>query len=276
MPTLSVTERLKAIQRRLGLTPDGLLGPVTLTRLEALLDGSLFTGTPAAPPATPSPDTSVPLPEHNLVASTRGLDKIVAFEISSEAFYRSRLQNPIWPGGASGVTIGIGYDLGFNTAAQIEKDWRGKLPDADLAKLVTVAEKKGDAARRALAGVRQVVVPFEPAKAVFYTSTLPRFARMTRQAFPGVEALFADAQAALLSLVYNRGASMSGSSRSEMRAIRDLVPRKDLAGIAAQLRAMKRLWDPNELPGLHRRRDEEAALVAGADRPYGADELVRL
>ncbi|HYE96984.1 MAG TPA: hypothetical protein VD962_12320 [Rubricoccaceae bacterium] len=267
MPTLSIQDRIKAIQRRLGVPPDGLLGPVTLTRIEALLDRALPPPPPPDPPATP---------EANLVVSTRGLDRLVAFEISSEAYYKSRLVHPVWPGGASGVTIGIGYDLGFNTAAQIEKDWRGRVSDADLASLLTVAEKKGDVAKAALPGVRHVEVPFEPAKAVFYTATLPRYARLTRQAFPGVEALPADAQAALLSLVYNRGASLTGDARREMREIRDLVPQKNLAGIASKFRAMKRLWDPAKLPGLHKRRDDEAALVAGADRPYADAELVRL
>jgi hypothetical protein len=49
-----------------------------------------------------------------------------------------------------------------------------------------------------------------------------------------------------------------------------------LAGIAAQIRAMKRLWDPAKLPGLHKRRDREAELIAAADRMYDPTELVRL
>jgi hypothetical protein len=28
-----------------------------------------------------------------------------------------------WPGGGSGITIGIGYDLGFVTVDQFESDW---------------------------------------------------------------------------------------------------------------------------------------------------------
>jgi GH24 family phage-related lysozyme (muramidase) len=61
-----------------------------------------------------------------------------------------------------------------------------------------------------------------------------------------------------------------------MLAIRDLVARGDLAGIAAQIRSMKRLWEGKGLDGLLRRRDDEAALVAGARRTYTPDELVRL
>jgi GH24 family phage-related lysozyme (muramidase) len=61
-----------------------------------------------------------------------------------------------------------------------------------------------------------------------------------------------------------------------MRAIRALVPNIDLAGIAAQLRSMKRLWDPDKLPGLIARREAEAVLVEQAMRSYLPDELVRI
>ena len=266
MSTLTIRERVQAIQRRLGLAADGLIGPVTLTRLEAVLAECL--------PDAPEPDASEPA--FNLLVSQHGLDLIVAHEIGSEARYRRSLAQPIWPGGQSGVTIGIGYDLGHTAPSQIEKDWRGHLADADLARLLTVAGTKGDAARRALPGVRSVAVPLEAAKAVFYTSTLPRFARITRRAYPGIEALPADAQAALLSLVYNRGASKSGSRRREMKAIEPLVTAGDLGGIAGQIRAMKRIWQNSGLPGLLRRRDEEAELVEHAGRAYEPEELVKL
>jgi GH24 family phage-related lysozyme (muramidase) len=64
--------------------------------------------------------------------------------------------------------------------------------------------------------------------------------------------------------------------RREMRAIRPRVTSGDLAGIAEQIRSMKRLWDPVVLPGLHSRRDKEADLVASADRHYDPAELVSL
>jgi hypothetical protein len=261
MSTLTIPERIKAIQRLLGIAADGLLGPVTLSRLEAALARCI--------PGAPKPEPS------NLIVSKKGLDLLVAHEIGSEALYRRRYRNPVWPQAHSGLTIGIGYDLGHTAASQIEKDWRGRLPDADVEALLAVAGKKGDEAKRALDDVRHVEVPLEAAKEVFYTSTLPRFARITQRAYPGIEALPADAQAALLSLVYNRGARKSGASRREMKAIEGLVRETDLAGIAEQFRSMKRLWTDGPA-GLLRRRDEEAELVEHADRDYEEDELVRL
>jgi len=43
-----------------------------------------------------------------------------------------------------------------------------------------------------------------------------------------------------------------------------LVAAGDLAGIAAQLRSMKRLWDPVKQKGLITRREQEAKLVEQA------------
>lgn len=262
----SVKERIQAIQRRFGLSPDGIIGPNTLSRIEAVLDANLPPATGLAAPPIPT-----------LVVSARGLEALVAFEVSSEAFYEAKLQKPTWPGAESGVTIGIGYDLGHTAPSQIERDWRGRLSDADVDKLLSVSGKKGQAAKSALGGsVKNVVVPLAAAKQVFYTSTLPRFATSTRQAYPGVENLPADAQAMLLSLVFNRGGSMTGASRTEMKAIQPLVVAKNLSGIASQIRSMKRLWDKNTLPGLHKRRDKEAELVEQANRAYTPDELVTL
>jgi hypothetical protein len=48
---------------------------------------------------------------------------ILAFEVSNEKTYAERYQHPIWPGGRSGVTIGIGYDLGYASKDDVQTDW---------------------------------------------------------------------------------------------------------------------------------------------------------
>ena len=128
---------------------------------------------------------------------------------------------PTWPGGESGVTIGIGYDLGFTSKQQIEADWDPFLEKPERAALAAVQGAKGAVAGQLARGLRHIRIPLAAAEPVFYASTLPRFARITRDAFPGVEKLPLDAQGALLSLVFNRGASCAGERRREMRAIRD-------------------------------------------------------
>jgi len=166
-----------------------------------------------------------------------------------------------WPGGESGVTIGFGYDLGYVNAAQFQSDWGDSLAADVMTRLKTAIGLKGIPAKNKAATLGDVRIDRDVALVVFTNKTVPAYEAQTRAAFPGFDALPTDAQGALVSLVFNRGASMTGDRRSEMRAIRDAVPRGDLQEIADQLRAMKRLWKGQGLDGLLRRRDAEADMV---------------
>jgi len=175
---------------------------------------------------------------------------------------------PEWPGGQSGVTIGFGYDLGYVTVDQFESDW-GERVRADVCKrLKAVVGLRAQRARNRVGELADIRVSRNAAEQLFDAGTLPLYEFRTARAFPGVEALPEDARGALVSLVYNRGTSMVDNSpedrRREMRAIRDAVAEGDLAEIAAQLRAMKRLWEGKGLGGLITRREEEARLVESA------------
>ncbi|MER3498445.1 MAG: hypothetical protein C4308_07320 [Chitinophagaceae bacterium] len=52
-------------------------------------------------------------PGGSLIISQKSIDQLIAFVISSKELYEKKYQQPTWPGGASGVTIGIGYDCGY-------------------------------------------------------------------------------------------------------------------------------------------------------------------
>jgi GH24 family phage-related lysozyme (muramidase) len=170
-----------------------------------------------------------------------------------------------WPGGLSGITIGIGYDLGYVTVDQFESDWGELLPVDARSRLAGCIGLRGIRAKNRAASVGDIRIPRAKAERVFTQKTLPATAQRTEQAFPGCDRLPSDARGALASLVYNRGTSMVDDSpedrRREMRAIRDAVARGDLQAIADQLRAMKRLWAGRHLDGLVARREAEAKLV---------------
>ena len=252
-----VAQRLRRIQGALGVTADGMLGPETLTALEARL-GLVATRKTIS-----------------LACSRKSLELIVQFEIGSRAQYEKLYSRPTWPGGESGVTIGIGYDLGYTSKQQIESDWDPFLEKPERAALQAVQGAKGDVAEQLARGLRNIIIPLSAAEPVFYASTLPRFAKITRDAFPGVEKLPFDAQGALLSLVFNRGASFTGERRAEMRALRaELAGAASLARIADQLEAMQRLWP--DARGLRERRVREAAFVRASRRTYGEGERVDL
>tara|TARA_R110000787_G_scaffold74017_8_gene164708 strand:- start:10031 stop:10819 length:789 start_codon:yes stop_codon:yes gene_type:complete len=262
MTDLSIKKRIEQIQKHLGVEADGLIGTTTLTALEnALFDQHQRLAIAAS---------------YSLTVSKKGLGQLVEHEISSQVYYNKFLAGPVWPGGQSGITIGIGYDLGYNSSTQIRRDWVGEIGEMELEKLVVIAGLKGDSAKAAVGGVKHIKIGLPQAEAVFYRGTLPRYAASTLKAYPGADQLHADAQAGLLSLVFNRGTKMSGVARREMAAIRPLVKDQDYAGIAAQIRAMKRLWEDKGLDGLLKRRDDEADLISQAKRLYSEDELVNV
>jgi len=175
--------------------------------------------------------------------------------------FESLNQPSRWPGGDSGITLGFGYDLGYATVDQFESDWGPYLTSAQLNRLRDAVGKRGIAARNRAAQFKDIKIKRKDAETVFLERNIPLYALKTEMAFPGITVLPPDAQGALVSLVFNRGTSMEGDRRSEMRAIRDAVAKGDLQEIAKQLRSMKRLWANKGLDGLLVRREEEAKLV---------------
>lgn len=204
----------------------------------------------------------LPPPEPRDAACRRAAAALtLRWEVSSPEFYRKRLERPIWPGGASGVTWGIGYDGGHQTRAVILDDWHDH-GQAD--RLGQTAGIVGQKARAVLPGFRDIRTGFDHASRVFEERSLVEYERRAERAFRnGFTALRPNACAAIISLVYNRGTSMTGDSRREMRNLRDVcVPKQDYACIAAEIRSMGRLWrgTVNEA-GLTARREAEAILA---------------
>ena len=200
-------------------------------------------------------EEAVELPKYSISKASR--DLIVEFEITSEAYYLRHYLHPEWPEGASGITIGIGYDLGYSTKQRVAKDWHML---SDVKRLEAVTGFSGLKARNLLYTVKDVVVPLLDANEVFDNVTLIEEMALTVRTFPGADDLRPNAFGALVSLIYNRGSSLVGDRRREMRNIKALVPKKDYAGIAQELRDMKRIWR-GTTPGLVRRREAEAKLV---------------
>lgn len=197
-----------------------------------------------------------------LTLSASGQKLILDHEVGGGApYYNRHLLHPTWPGGASGITIGVGYDLGYNSPEQIARDWSA-LPPATLRQLQDCAGLKGTAARLRLPALRHLIIPWTTALTVYQRNTIPRFARATHDAYPGVHTLHPHIQSALLSWVFNRGPAIhpTADRDREKRAIRTAVPARPQA-LPAQFRASKRLWTGRNLPGLIRRREDEALLI---------------
>lgn len=198
-----------------------------------------------------------------LPISEEGLELIVYYEVGGKSYYDARLHRPTWPGGASGVTVGFGYDVGYNTKAQIARDWKGVASPSEISALQSVAGLKGSRARYAVSRVRnRVRITYHEAQRVFEKKTLPRFANYTAKAFKIEEGrLHPHCNGALVSIVFNRGSKVDYSNRRrEMAWIRHNLSRENDSRVPGDIRSMKRLWVGRGLNGLLKRRDAEARL----------------
>ncbi len=195
------------------------------------------------------------------VVSPAGEKFIARWEVGGPELYVKRYQMPIWPGNnLSGVTIGIGYDLGHNTERQILADWA---THPDRGYLAAMSGFKGASAGRLAKRRGWIRTPLPMAMQVFRDPTLIRYYNITRRSFPGVEHMGQPVQDMLVSLVYNRGGNMVGSARSEMRHIRDVcIPARDNVCVEQQFRTMTRIWAGRPLgKGLIARRHQEADFI---------------
>jgi GH24 family phage-related lysozyme (muramidase) len=203
----------------------------------------------------------------SLDISQEAIDLIIYYEVGDKSYYEKYLSKPIvpaWQTTVSGVTIGIGFDVGHNTKEQIEKALDGVLPENEIKLLQSVSGLKGRSAYyNGLPKVKHAVkVSYVQAEKIFKNDSLPRFTKQTADAFRITkDRLHPHSNGALTSLVYNRGGSMSNTdSRKEMRWIRYNISINEEDQVPSDIRSMKRLWSYTKLKGLHLRRDAEAKL----------------
>ena len=166
---------------------------------------------------------------------------------------------PDWPGAESGVTIGIGYDLGYEK--NFAEDWGQKLEPEVFAHLSKVIGLKGEEARQALKELPHITISDQDAIAVFHDRTVPRYSNLVSLMYPGFSLMAPEAQTALFSLVYNRGASLDGGDRIQMRAMRPMVLTHDYVGMSAELLKMIGIWEASPIAkDMERRRTAESDL----------------
>jgi hypothetical protein len=196
--------------------------------------------------------------------SQRAWDLIVRSEVSSAQTYTTKYQHAVLPGVASGLTIGIGYDLGQVSAETFTADWSGLLSSADIETLSKACGLKAASAATKLKDVRNVTVQWDIAAQQF-NAFLPFAIGETERTFPNCADLSADSLGALVSLVYNRGSSLSPTSdrRREMRQIFTLMRDRQFSSVAPTILRMQRLWvnDP-KARGVVARRELESILFA--------------
>ena len=170
---------------------------------------------------------------------------------------------PYVPAGASGVTIGYGYDLGQQNAGQVRHDLDQLYSASDVEALIGAVGRQGDQARSVLSTISHISISKEDSIALAVRMK-KRYAQLVMDAYPGVMNLHPHCQGALLSLVVNRGNSFIRPNidvRLEMKQINDDLLGMHPENIPSRLRSMKRLWEGKAgLGGLITRREDEAKL----------------
>lgn len=207
---------------------------------------------------------------------------IMAFEVSWSpilgfAVYNRKYRKPIVPDPVntnSGVTIAIGYDYGQYTSAKIKQDWASILPLHMVNALAATAGFKKQKAVNSLSTVSIVDVPIEAALQVFYNTTIFDFAKRAAKIYPDLFRLHPVEQSVIVGLVYNRGDSLDGDRRREMKQLIVAIKNDDDKAMADLIRSMCRLW-PVTL-GLRKRRETEAALIELADIPVLESDILSI
>lgn len=243
-----MSQLLKAIQSKVGASPDGVYGAKTEHAIAQEL-GLL---------RSPVERTSG---EVGLVVTERSLNSVMEFECGGESFYNLRYSRPSWPQGASGVTVGVGYDLGYHTKSQIVRDWELVVGRRIAELLATCAGVKGSRAKAYRDRIEKSVrISFEGAWKVFVDTTVPRFAKLTAGTFPNHHRMHPVTQAMMLSVVFNRGSSLKGYRRRHMVQMRNSVTDQ---GVINAIDQMKVIWPRREgnHPGIRNRRDKEIKII---------------
>jgi len=207
-----------------------------------------------------------PFPE----LDTNGVAFIAKEETGGLAYYNLITQWPHFPGHESGITIGVGYDLRFNSASDFKNTWKKHLQPSSLKHLSEDIGRRGSKKRAAQLKKLGINIPFYAAWGVLTQLTLPRYYKLTETIYPSLSSLPPQCRSALVSIVFNRGSSVHSAKRKEMKNIQTILASAQeikskpkqmklvLREVEDQIVSMKRLWPAGS--GLLKRRDGEAAL----------------
>lgn len=195
--------------------------------------------------------------------SKNTLDLLLKHEVGGgQKYYEKYLSSFTWPGGDSGPTIGIGIDCAYYSKEELIKMF-DYLDEDNLKLVIGAIGKTGESGKIYTKKLRManIKMNWERAMQIFEEKTWIKFSKLAEKIYPELIYLCDDAYGAIVSIVFNRGTRLSGSSRVEMKNLINLISNKNYKGIASEIRKMKRLWVGKNMEGLIKRREDEALLV---------------
>lgn len=167
------------------------------------------------------------------------------------------LGKPYWPGGASGVTLDPGVDLGHLTLARVEVLYKDILTKKELKLLSQVDGIKGEGAKaalRAVPGLLDIRISRNQASKLFPIAAKPYWEKISKR-MKGLSRVDtpASVQTVLLSLAYNRGVF-----NRDLEPLKELIMEKSWQEVASRVAKMQQR---HELKGIRIRRRQEGNLV---------------
>lgn len=195
--------------------------------------------------------------------SPQARELLLKYEVGGgKSYYEKYLSKFTWPGGASGPTIGIGIDCAYYSPEELKSIF-SFLPENQIKLICGAYGKTGEQGKAYTKTLRAtgIEVGWSEAVKIFEDVIWVKFSNLAEKVFPGLDKLCPDAYGAIVSLIFNRGGSLKGDSRLEMRNIKNLIPTKNYKQIANEIKKMKRIWAGKGLDGLLERRDAEAKLI---------------
>ncbi|ACE93038.1 lysozyme domain-containing protein [Rhizobium phaseoli] len=258
---ISVGDEIQAKKNIKFLAESGLISDPVLVK--KLLDANVTGVLPASSDNSTVGRLGASIPATKSLAhiSSRAIEFIVNFEVQTPDNYNKNFSHPKYFSGtlSSGVTIGVGYDLGYVSTAKMRADWQGFLSDDDIERLSNAVGVIGPAAGPLAAQLQDITIPWSAASSQFEATTLPPIIDQLESSLKNFDDLPPDSAGALVALAYNRGMTFTktGDRFTEMREIARSVEERRFNDIPSQIRSIKRLWP---MPGLQNRREAEAAL----------------
>lgn len=236
-------EALKAFQRQQGLVADGIAGPATWVAIEEWEND-----------VEEKPEEEAKkLEKADVSAILEGFRGDLSWVHAREG----HAGKTYWPGGASGVTLDPGVDLGHAKPSLIEAAYKPLLSADQFNAVKKVLGLKKWSAKKALGNdpvLKSIRISRSQADSIMKYAAQPYWKAITRR-FPTLMASDTpgSVQTVMLSLSYNRGAG-----NRNLRVLTDPIEKKDWAKVADIVGSMQQ---DHKLRGIRERRRMEGELI---------------
>ncbi|GAA2857979.1 hypothetical protein GGQ99_002353 [Aminobacter niigataensis] len=199
--------------------------------------------------------------------SVDAFDLIVQAEVGGHARYVAKHSMPWWPGGRAGITVGIGYDVGYSRSAHLTSDWRPRIEEMWIHRLEGKIGVTGHRAEAALVDLNKRIfmeISWQDAIWVHRFRVLPRLVGMVERSLGNSWRLGSDCLGSLVSLAWHRGVTFADphDRHADMRSIGRQMSNGNFEAIPDEIAAMAKTW-ADDHPQAALRKEEAKLFTRG-------------